>query len=539
MSDERIKISVIIPAKDAEKTIGDCLRSLTNQSGYTLGRDYEVILVDDGSSDQTAQIGRDHAVKVISQDNAGPAAARNKGVEQAQGDLILFTDADCVPTANWIKEMVEPFQDDTVVGVKGAYHCCEKNGVARFVQQEFEYKYQALAQLPKIDFIDTYSAAYRKKIFLENNGFDPRFPVPSVEDQEFSFRLARKGYTLIFTNRARVFHSHDLSVKEYVHRKWGIGYWKAFMLRWLPEKTLSDSYTPASQRLQILLLAVLLLSFVVGLFIPAFLWLSLILLGAFFLTAIPFLKMVSRNDPKILPLSFFFLVVRVGALGFGLLAGFLFPPRLKLPVRTGLNFLERSFKRLLDIIVAIVGLVILSPIMMVAVILIRLDSPGRAIFTQQRVGEGGKPFNMYKLRTMVEDAQEKLDSLLKERNIDLTQPAFKIPDDPRVTRVGRFLRKTSLDEVPQFWNILRGDMGVVGPRPEESWIVALYNDHQRQRLVFKPGLTGPMQISGRGDLDMEKRLEIELEYIQNYSFWLDLKILYKSIGVWLSGKGAY
>lgn len=539
MSEEIIKISVIIPAKDAEKTIADCLQSLTNQSGYTFGCDYEVILVDDGSSDQTAHIGRGHAVKVISQENAGPAAARNKGVEHAQGDLILFTDADCVPSANWIKEMVAPLQDDIVVGVKGAYHCREKNSVARFVQQEFEYKYQALARLPKIDFIDTYSAAYRKKIFLENNGFDPRFSVPSVEDQEFSFRMARKGYTLMFANDARVFHSHDLSVMEYVRRKWGIGYWKAFMLRWLPEKTLSDSYTPASQRLQILLLALFLLSFVVGLFIPAFLWLSLIIFGIFFLTAIPFLKMVSRNDPKILPLSLLLLFVRAGALGFGLLAGFLFPPRLKLPVRTGLNFLERFFKRLLDIIVAIVGLVIFSPIMMVAVILIRLDSPGRAIFTQQRVGEGGKPFNMYKLRTMVEDAQEKLGGLLKERNIDLTQPAFKIPDDPRVTRVGRFLRKTSLDEVPQFWNILRGDMSVVGPRPEESWIVDLYNDHQRQRLVFKPGLTGPMQISGRGDLDMEKRLEIELEYIQNYSFWLDLKILYKSIGVWLSGKGAY
>lgn len=539
MNDLIPRISVIIPAKDSQNSLPACLEAVCHQDGFVFSRDYEVILVDDGSQDQTAQIGRAHGVKVISQANAGPAAARNKGVEYAKGELILFTDADCVPTADWIKEMVTPFQDENVVGVKGAYLCREKNGVARFVQQEFEYKYLALAQLPKIDFIDTYSAAYRKKIFSDNNGFDPRFPVPSVEDQEFSFRLARKGYTLMFANGARVFHSHDLSVMEYIRRKWGIGYWKAFMLRWLPEKTLSDSYTPASQRLQILLLAAFLLSVVIGLFIPAFLWLSAILLGVFYITAIPFLIMVSRNDQKILSLSLLLLIVRAGALGFGLLAGFLFPPRLKIPVRTGLNFLERFLKRLLDIVVAVVGLVIFSPIMLVAVMLIKLDSPGKAIFKQQRIGEGGKQFTMYKLRTMVADAQDKLDGLLKERNIDLTQPAFKIPDDPRVTRVGRFLRKTSLDEVPQFWNILRGEMSLVGPRPEEAWIVERYNDHQRQRLVVKPGLTGPMQVNGRGDLDMESRLEIELDYIQHYSLWLDLKIILQSFGVLFTGKGAY
>jgi lipopolysaccharide/colanic/teichoic acid biosynthesis glycosyltransferase len=259
----------------------------------------------------------------------------------------------------------------------------------------------------------------------------------------------------------------------------------------------------------------------------------------FLLTAFPFLKLVGKNDPKILPITIPLLFIRAGALGFGLLAGFLFPPRLKLPTRTGLNFIERFFKRLLDVVAAVLGLLIFSPIMLIAALLIRLDSPGKAIFKQTRVGEGGKPFTMYKLRTMVKDAPEKLEAVLQERNIDLAQPAFKIQDDPRVTRVGSFLRKTSLDEVPQFWNILRGEMSMVGPRPEEAWLVEMYNDHQRQRLVVKPGLTGPMQVNGRGDLDMESRLEIELDYIQHYSFWLDVKILLQSIGVWFTGKGAY
>lgn len=539
MNDKLPRISVIVPAKDAADCIGKCLDALCSQESYILGSDYEVILVDDGSTDQTVQIANEFGIWVISQANAGPAAARNKGVDHAHGDLILFTDADCVPTANWIQKMVEPFMDEGVIGVKGAYHCREKNGVARFVQQEFEYKYQSLAKLPKIDFIDTYSAAYRKRIFQENGGFDTRFPVPSVEDQEFSFRLARKGYTLAFNEDARVFHSHDLSVWQYIHRKWGIGYWKAFMLRWLPEKTLSDSYTPGSQRLQILLLAILLLSLVVSIFFPWALWFSAAIFAIFLITALPFLKMVVQNDPKILPVSIPLLFIRAGALGFGLLVGFIFPPRLKLPARSGLNFLERFLKRLLDIIASIAGLFVFSPVMLVATLLIRLDSPGKAIFKQKRVGEGGKPFSMYKLRTMVEDAPEMLAKVLQERNIDLSQPVFKIQDDPRVTRVGKFLRKTSLDEIPQFWNILRGEMSLVGPRPEEAWIVDMYNDHQRQRLVVKPGLTGPMQVSGRGDLDMDCRLEIELDYIQHYSLWLDLKILLKSFGVWLTGKGAY
>lgn len=539
MDDANLRISVIVPAKDAQDSIAACLDALIHQQGFQFGCDYEVILVDDGSRDQTAEIAESRGVRVISQLNAGPAAARNNGVAHANGELVLFTDADCVPSPDWIANLALPFQDERVIGVKGAYLCQKRNVVARFVQQEFEYKYQALAKLPHIDFIDTYSAAYRKQIFLENDGFDVRFPVPSVEDQEFSFRLARKGYHLSFAPQAHVFHSHDQSIWQYNKRKWGIGYWKAFMLRWLPEKTLSDSYTPASQRFQILLLAVLLLTLLLGIFFPQLLWLSAALWVLFVLSGYPFLKMIGENDRKILLPAVPLLFVRAGALGFGLLAGFLFPPRLKLPPRSGLNFIERFFKRLLDIFAAVLGLVIFSPAMFVAAILIRLDSPGKVIFKQNRVGENGKPFTMYKLRTMDEDAPEKLASILEERNIDLSNPAFKIPDDPRVTRVGRILRKTSLDEVPQFWNILRGEMSLVGPRPEETWIVEKYNDYQRQRLAVKPGLTGPMQVSGRGDLDMDSRLEIELEYIQHYTFWLDLKILLKSFGVWFSGKGAY
>jgi lipopolysaccharide/colanic/teichoic acid biosynthesis glycosyltransferase len=121
----------------------------------------------------------------------------------------------------------------------------------------------------------------------------------------------------------------------------------------------------------------------------------------------------------------------------------------------------------------------------------------------------------------------------------LQGPVFKVPNDPRVTRAGRFLRRWSVDELPQLWNVLCGQMSLVGPRPEESWVVAQYNDRQRSRLSIKPGLTGPMQVNGRGNLDMEARLALELDYIQNYSIWRDLGILLKSLPAILSGKGAY
>jgi lipopolysaccharide/colanic/teichoic acid biosynthesis glycosyltransferase len=194
-------------------------------------------------------------------------------------------------------------------------------------------------------------------------------------------------------------------------------------------------------------------------------------------------------------------------------------------------------KRILDLSGSIVGLLLTSPLLLLAGLAIKLDDPGPVFFSQERIGLNGKSFRMYKLRTMVVGAERQVAQVLATN--PLRGPVFKIPDDPRVTRAGRFLRRWSLDELPQLWNVLRGEMSLVGPRPEESWVVAQYNDFQRSRLKIKPGLTGPMQVYGRGDLDMEARLKLELEYIRNYSLHEDLKILIKSLPAVISGKGAY
>jgi len=171
------------------------------------------------------------------------------------------------------------------------------------------------------------------------------------------------------------------------------------------------------------------------------------------------------------------------------------------------------------------------------VIAIRLDTRGRAIFSQTRAGRDGRPFRMYKFRTMVVDAEDLLADLVSFDH--LREPVFKLRHDPRVTRVGRLLRRTSLDELPQLANILKGEMSIVGPRPEQVELVERYSNAERFRLAVKPGLTGPMQVSGRGYLTLEERLAVEREYIENLSLTRDLRIIALTLTAVVSGRGAY
>ena len=194
-------------------------------------------------------------------------------------------------------------------------------------------------------------------------------------------------------------------------------------------------------------------------------------------------------------------------------------------------------KRLMDIAVSGSALILLSPLFLATSMLILLDSGSPVLFRQTRAGKGGRPFRMLKFRTMVSDAELRLGELVNLAQLD--EPAFKIPNDPRVTRVGRVLRRFSLDELPQLLNVLRGEMSLVGPRPEEEAVVALYDERQRTRLTVKPGLTGPMQIYGRGDLTFEERLAMERDYLDNLSVAGDLAILMRTPLAILRGHGAY
>ncbi|MEJ5364715.1 MAG: sugar transferase [Desulfosoma sp.] len=198
--------------------------------------------------------------------------------------------------------------------------------------------------------------------------------------------------------------------------------------------------------------------------------------------------------------------------------------------------LQLFIKRLIDIVVSLSMLLIWSPILCLVALAIKLDSRGPILFRQVRVGYNGRFFTMYKFRTMVENA-EQLKQELMDLN-ELTGPVFKIRNDPRVTRVGRFLRKTSIDELPQLINVLKGEMSLVGPRPPIPSEVSQYNLEDRRRLSMRPGITGIWQVSGRNAVSFDQWMAMDKEYIDNWSLWLDLKLLIKTIPAVLTGEGA-
>jgi lipopolysaccharide/colanic/teichoic acid biosynthesis glycosyltransferase len=528
-------LSVIVPARDAADTILECLKALNVQS---LPREqYEVIVVDDGSVDETPRIAEPLADRVIRQERRGPAAARNAGAALARGELLAFTDADCVAAPDFLEALSGPFQHAETVAAKGAYRTAQQGLVPRFVQQEYQHKYARMERRSRIDFIDTYAAAYRRKVFQENGGFDISYTTASVEDQELSFRLAQKGYAMVFVPSALVFHRHDRSVAEYARRKFGIGSWKALLLRRHPDRLTSDSHTPLAQRAQLLLAPLALAFMALAPFYRWAPWCAGISLGLFGVSAISEMRSIARRDPPVLLVAPGMIMLRALALGAGLALGALKAGRRQVvPSRAPLQMHQRVAKRTVDIVASSLGLLLSAPVILMAAVAIVLDSPGPAFFIQERVGCGGKRFRIIKLRTMFVDAEARLEAVLGRSA--LQGPAFKIPDDPRVTRVGRWLRRWSLDELPQFWNVLRGQMSLVGPRPEQVNVVEQYSDWHRRRLAVPPGLTGPMQVSGRGAMDLDSRVRLELDYIENYSVWRDVAILARTLPAVLNGKGA-
>ncbi len=310
-------VSVIIPAYNSQKTIKGLLDSLFQQDFSDV---YEIIVVDDGSTDSTAAIvsGYDN-VKLIKQNNAGPAAARNKGAAEAKGDIILFTDSDCEAAPNWIDEMVKPFKGQPEIkGAKGIYKTKQKNLVARFVQLEYEDKYDLMKREKYIDFIDTYSAGFRRDIFLDAGGYDISFPVACAEDVEFSYRLDSKGYKMVFNPKAIVFHRHPAKLKDYLAKKFKFAYWRVKAIRKNPDKALKDSHTPFIMKLQVFLLLFIILTLPFSLRFPD---LTLFLLGVYFFTTLPFTIKAVKKDLLVGFLSLVFLFLRSIAQLFGLAGG--------------------------------------------------------------------------------------------------------------------------------------------------------------------------------------------------------------------------
>jgi len=201
--------------------------------------------------------------------------------------------------------------------------------------------------------------------------------------------------------------------------------------------------------------------------------------------------------------------------------------------------IARGLKRGLDIVGALGALIAFSPIFAITALLIKLEDRGPIFFQQKRVGEGGRLFGMWKFRSMVPNADKMKDHILATNQHGENAVTFKMKDDPRITRIGKWIRKLSVDEFPQFYNVLRGDMSLVGPRPPVPREVAAYKAIHLRRLRVKPGITCLWQIGGRAEIDFEGQVRLDLQYIRSSSPWMDLVILLKTVPAVLFGKGAY
>jgi cellulose synthase/poly-beta-1,6-N-acetylglucosamine synthase-like glycosyltransferase len=272
---------------------------------------------------------------LITQANAGPAAARNRGALESHGAIILFTDDDCVPTPDWLEAMLQQFQDLEVVGVKGVYRTHQKELAARFVQIEYEDRYRLMARHSSIDFVDTYSAAFRRERFLEMNGYDTSFPVACAEDVELSYRMSARGWKMKFAPEAIVYHTHPNTFSAYLRKKYKFAFWRVLAVRKNPSKAVKDSHTPQLMKLQLLFAPALLLAAILDLILRPAVSLSLLVAAGFLLSTLSFAARAFAKDPVIGLLSPALLAARACAQLFGVASGLIYARRKPAEVPSG------------------------------------------------------------------------------------------------------------------------------------------------------------------------------------------------------------
>lgn len=323
----KLLCSVVVPVYNGATVIESCLDSLARQ---TVALDaYEIIVVDDGSTDRTAQTtaswAKAHpevALRLVRQAHAGPAAARNVGARAAEAPLLLFTDADCRAIPGWIEALLRGFDaPERPAGLMGTYLSDQTALAARFAQVEFEDRYRRMVRTQSIDVVATYSAAFRRDVFLAEGGFDPSFPKANNEDVEFSYRLSEAGHRMHFVPEAQVYHRHADSWSGYARTKLGRGFWRTLVYRRHPGKAVKDTYTPQILKLEIVLAPLAPTGVVLAVLRRSIVWLALA--SPFLLISLPFIRFAAKRDRAVALVSAWGLWLRSVAFAAGIAGGLL------------------------------------------------------------------------------------------------------------------------------------------------------------------------------------------------------------------------
>ena len=314
-----MRCSLIIPAYNAAGTIVACLAASMRQS---IPRDeYEIIVVDDGSTDNTGEAAESFPVRVIRQTNGGPAAARNHGALLAKGEVLVFTDSDCEPDRDFLKNLLAPFEDPGIMGAQGSYRTAQRGFVARFCQAEIEIRYARMSKREGIDFIGSYAAAYRREAFLECGGFDTSYTAASGEDTDLSYEMHERGFKLVFRPDAVVFHRHPASLKKYLRTKFYRGYWRVRLYKKHPQKVFKDSYTPQGLKLEVLSIPLITATGAAAFGNPLLALLPAAMALFFLVSALSFFKPLRANSIPEYVFIAPMLLLRGAALFLGLLSG--------------------------------------------------------------------------------------------------------------------------------------------------------------------------------------------------------------------------
>lgn len=308
-------VTVVIPVFNGMPTLPACLDSLEAQD---YPRPFEVIIVDDGSSDGSGDYAESRGIKVIRQENKGPGLARNTGVEQAQGEYLVFTDDDCILDRDFITEIVRPLPGTDVIGSQGQIYSRQKSLVARFIHHEYGERYDLLNKTQFIDWVATYAACYRKDVFLEIGGFNDTY---SSEDCELSFRLAQKGYKMVFAPRARSQHRNFENYFKFFRYKYKRAYWSIWLYKYFPQRIVKDPLTPSSRKIMMLFLGLSAASFAAAIWWPPACYPGFAFALAMLVLTLPLTVRILKKDFMLGLFTPFFLLTRTVSYVFGVSRG--------------------------------------------------------------------------------------------------------------------------------------------------------------------------------------------------------------------------